>query len=156
MVCEHACGSTTGCARSGSLWNKAFVKGAFSRPSFQHFLRGGYKRDLHAFQGRKRHHGRFGAPEKEKGGGGAGGSNCRRVGPGAMPLWGMLYADDAEVVSQSPEQLRQIIGVIVVVCAAFGSTVSAAKTEIISLRVKGMPESTAIFSVEAAGKCTTK
>ena len=28
MACEHACGSTTGCARGGSLWNKAFVKGA--------------------------------------------------------------------------------------------------------------------------------
>ena len=33
MACEHACGSTTGCARGGSLWNKAFVKGACSRPS---------------------------------------------------------------------------------------------------------------------------
>ena len=27
MACEHACGSTTERARSGSLWNKAFVKG---------------------------------------------------------------------------------------------------------------------------------
>ena len=93
---------------------------------------------------------------KKKGAGGLGGVYCRRVTPGAMPLWGMLYADDAEVVSQSPEQLRKIIGVIVVECAAFGRTVSEAKTEIISLRVKGMSESTAIFSVEAAGKCTTK
>ena len=30
----------------------------------------------------------------------------------AMPLWGMLYADDAGVVSRSPEQLRNIMGVI--------------------------------------------
>ena len=30
---EHVCGSTIGCARGGSLWNKAFVKGACSRPS---------------------------------------------------------------------------------------------------------------------------
>ena len=37
----------------------------------------------------------------------------------ATPLWGMLYADDAGVVSQSTEQLRKIMGVIVVVCAAF-------------------------------------
>ena len=44
------------------------------------------------------------------------------------------------------------MGVIVVVCAAFGLTVSEAKTEIMCLRVKGMPESTAIFSVEAAGQ----
>ena len=45
-------------------------------------------------------------------------------------LWGMLYADDAGVVSQSPEKLRKMMGVIVVVCAAFGFTVLEAKTEI--------------------------
>ena len=39
------------------------------------------------------------------------------------------------------------MGVIVVVCAAFGLTVSETKTEIICLRAKGMPESTATFSV---------
>ena len=33
IACEHACGSTTGCARGDSLWNKAFVKGAYSSPS---------------------------------------------------------------------------------------------------------------------------
>ena len=70
----------------------------------------------------------------------------------ATPLWGILYADDAGVVSQSPEQLRKIMGVIVVVCAAFGLTVSEAKTEIVCLRAKRMPESTSIFSVEAAGQ----
>ena len=40
--------------------------------------------------------------------------------------------------------------VIVVVSAAFDLTASEAKTEIMCLRAKGMPESTAIFSVEAA------
>ena len=70
----------------------------------------------------------------------------------ATPLWGMLYADGAGVVSQSLEQLRKIMGVIVVVCVAFGLIVSEAKTEIMCLRAKGMPESTAIFSVEAAGQ----
>ena len=44
------------------------------------------------------------------------------------------------------------MGVIVVVYADFGLTVSEAKTEIMCLRVKGMPESTTIFSVEAAGQ----
>ena len=44
------------------------------------------------------------------------------------------------------------MGVIVVVCAAFGLTVSEAKTEIMCLRAKGVPESTAIFSVETAGQ----
>ena len=64
----------------------------------------------------------------------------------------MLYADDAGVVSQSPEQLRKMMGVIVVVCAAFGLTVSEVRTEIMCLRAKGRPESTATFSVEAAGQ----
>ena len=52
----------------------------------------------------------------------------------ATPPWGMLYADDAGVVSRSPEQLRKMMEVIVVVCAAFGLTVSEAKTEIMCLR----------------------
>ena len=70
----------------------------------------------------------------------------------ATPLWDMLYADDAGVVSRSPEPLRKMMGLIVVVCAAFGLTVSEAKTEIMCLRAKGMPEPTATFSVEAAGQ----
>ena len=41
-------------------------------PPVQHLLRGGYKRGLHAFQGRQRHRGRFGTPEEEKGAGGRG------------------------------------------------------------------------------------
>ena len=64
----------------------------------------------------------------------------------------MLYADDAGFVSQSPEQLRKVMGVIVVVCATFALTLSEAKTEIMCLRAKGMPESTAICSVGAAGQ----
>ena len=55
----------------------------------------------------------------------------------ATLLWGMLYADDAGVVSQSPEQPRKMMGVIVVMCAAFGLTVSEAKIEIMYLRTKG-------------------
>ena len=47
----------------------------------------------------------------------------------ATSLWGMLYADDAGVVSQSPEQLRKMMVAIVTVCAAFGLTVLEAKTE---------------------------
>ena len=64
----------------------------------------------------------------------------------------MLYADDAGVVSQSPEQLRKMMRMIMVVCAAFGLTVPEAKTEIMCLHTKEMPESTATFSVEAAGQ----
>ena len=43
-----------------------------------------------------------------------------------------------------------MIGVIVVVCAAFGLTVSEDTTEIMCLRANGIPEPTATFSVEAA------
>ena len=70
----------------------------------------------------------------------------------ATPPWGMLYADDAGVVSRSPEQLRKMMGVIVVLCAVFGLIVSEARTEIMCLRAKGMPESTVVFSVEVAGQ----
>ena len=70
----------------------------------------------------------------------------------ATSLWGTLYADDAGVVSQSPEQLRKMTGVVVVVCAALDLTISEGETEIVCLRTKGMPESTAIFGVEAAGQ----
>ena len=65
--------------------------------------------------------------------------------------WGMLSADDTGVVSQWPEQLRKMPGMIVVVCAAFGLNVLEAKTEIMCLLTKWMSESTTIFSVEAAG-----
>ena len=68
----------------------------------------------------------------------------------ATPIW--LYADDAGVVSRSPEQLRKMMGVIVVVCAAFGLTVSEVKTEIMCLRAKRFSESTDTFNVEAAGQ----
>ena len=83
---------------------------------------------------------------------GAGGRGEATVGETvlATPLWGMLYADDAGVVSQSPEQLRKLMAVIVVVCSAFDLTESEAETKIMCLRAKGMPESTATFSVEAA------
>ena len=57
-------------------------------------------------------------------------------------LWDMLEAaDDAGVVSQSPEQPRKMIGVVVVVCAGFGLTVLEEKTKIVRLRTKGIPES---------------
>ena len=59
----------------------------------------------------------------------------------------MLRADDTGAVSQSPGGLRKTIGVIVVVCAAFGFAVSETKTEMMCLRTKGVSETTAVFSV---------
>ena len=44
------------------------------------------------------------------------------------------------------------MGVNVVVCAAFGLAVPKAKTETTCLLTKGVPESTATFSIEAAGQ----
>ena len=134
--CEHACGSTTGYARVLPV---------------QYLLRGGYKRGLHVFQGGQRHHGRFGAPKEDKEGGGAGGSDCRRVSSGDATL-GHALCCDANVVLKSPEQLRKMMGAIVVVYAAFGLAVSEAKTVIMCLRADGMPESTLAFSVEAGGQ----
>ena len=65
----------------------------------------------------------------------------------------MLKADDTGVVSQSLDQLSKIMGAIVVVCVAFGFTVSEAKTDIsMCLHTKRMSESTAIFCVEATGQ----
>ena len=110
----------------------------------QRLLRGGYKSGLHAFQGGQRHHG------EKKGAGGRGEATARES-VLATPLWGILYDDEAGVVSQSSEQLRTMLGVIVVVCEAFGLTVSGTKTEIMCLRAKGIPESIAIFSIDAAG-----
>ena len=121
-------------------------------PPVQNLLCGGYKRGLHAFQGGQRHHGRFGTLEEENGGGGRGEATAGESAL-ATPLWDILYADDAGVILQSPERPRKMMmGVIVVVCAAFGLIVSEAKTKNMCLRTKTMPESTATFSVEAAGQ----
>ena len=57
---------------------------------------------------------------------GASGRTTRDPAP-ATSLWGMLYADDAAVVSQSPEQLRKMMVVIVTACEAFCLTVSETK-----------------------------
>ena len=42
----------------------------------------------------------------------------------ATSLGGMLYASNAGVISQSNEQLKKMIGVIVVVFMAFGLTIT--------------------------------
>ena len=60
-------------------------------------------------------------------------------------VWGMLYADDTGVVSRSPKQLTKMMGVIVIVCTAFGLTVLEAKPESMCLRMKQMLDATAIY-----------
>ena len=44
-------------------------------------------------------------------------------------VWGMLYADDACIVSRAPQGLDKMMKIIVEVCRAFALTVSAKKTE---------------------------
>ena len=44
-------------------------------------------------------------------------------------VWGILYADDAYIVSQSLQGLAKMVEDIVEVCQAFALTVSAKKTE---------------------------
>ena len=44
-------------------------------------------------------------------------------------VWGMLYADDACIVSRSPQGLAKMVEVMVEVCRAFALTVSANRTE---------------------------
>ena len=99
-------------------------------PPVQHLLRGGNIRSLHSFQGGLRYNGRFGTPKEEKGGGGK-----------QLPesqSWPRRFGACVTLTlpgsSRSPEQLRKMMEVIVVVCAAFGLTVSEAKTEIMCLR----------------------
>ena len=100
---------------------------------------------------RQRQHGRLVHLRKKRGEGGRGEATAGES-VLATPLWGMLYADDVGVVSRSPEQLRKMMGVVVVVCAVFGLTLLEVKTEIMCLRAEGVPESTAILGVEAAGQ----
>ena len=67
---------------------------------------------------------------EEKAGVGAGTSleRARRA------VWGMLYADDAGVVSKSQEGLTRMMTLIVEVFGAFGLTVSEKKTETLLMR----------------------
>ena len=65
-------------------------------------------------------------------------------------LWGMLYADDAGIVSPSSEGLERMMTVIVTACSSFGLTASEAKTEIMCLETKGGGKVS--FTINAAGQ----
>ncbi|CAB1112683.1 unnamed protein product [Ectocarpus sp. CCAP 1310/34] len=57
-------------------------------------------------------------------------------------VWGMLYADDAGVVSRSAEGLARMMTIIVEVFGEFGLTVSEKKTETLLMRAKDKPTTT--------------
>ena len=65
-------------------------------------------------------------------------------------VWGMLYADDAWIVSQLPQRLAKTMEVIVEVCRAFALTVSAKKTETMCMPPLRTPRT--MVRVEAAAQ----
>ena len=65
-------------------------------------------------------------------------------------VWGMLYADDAGVVSKSPEGLTKMMTVIVTVFEAAGLTVSEKKTETMLFRTPHQEPQREPLVVEAA------
>ncbi|CAB1109459.1 unnamed protein product [Ectocarpus sp. CCAP 1310/34] len=68
----------------------------------------------------------------------------------AEALWAMLYADDATIVSRSPESLEKMMSVIVRVADLLELMVSEPKTEIMCMLPKGIEERP--FTVSAAGQ----
>ena len=64
--------------------------------------------------------------------------------------WGMLWADNAGIVTGSPGGLERMMTVIVTACSAFGLTVSEAKTEILCLQTKGGKKVS--LTINAAGQ----
>ena len=65
-------------------------------------------------------------------------------------LWGMLYADDASIVSRPSAGLKKMMTVIVTGCSAFGLTVSEAKTDTMYLKSKGGGKVS--FTINATGQ----
>ena len=65
-------------------------------------------------------------------------------------VWGMLYADNACIVSRSPQGLAKMMEVIVEVCRAFALTVSAKKTETPCMPPPRTPRT--MVRIEAAGQ----
>ena len=61
-----------------------------------------------------------------------------------------MYADDACIVSRSPQELAKMIEVIVEVCRTFALTVSAKKTETMCMPLSCTPRT--MGRIEAAGQ----
>ena len=69
-------------------------------------------------------------------------------------VWGMLDADDACIVSRSPQGLAKMMEVIEEVCRAFALTVSAKKTETMCMPPPRTPRT--MVRIEAAGQSTNR
>ena len=67
-------------------------------------------------------------------------------------VWGMLYTDDAGVVSTSPRGLTRMMGVIVVTCQEIGLTMSEKKTEAMHHLWSHPHTASNALRIEAAGQ----
>ena len=65
-------------------------------------------------------------------------------------VWGMLYADDACIISRPMQGLAKMMEVIVEFCRAFALTVSAKKTETMCMLPPRTPQT--VVRIEAAGQ----
>ena len=61
-------------------------------------------------------------------------------------IWGMLYADDACIVSRSPRGLGLMMAVFVEVFGAFGLTISESKTETMCMPIPRAPTTKIVFN----------
>ena len=63
-----------------------------------------------------------------------------------LAIWGMLYADDACIVSRSPRGLGRMMAVFVEVFGKFGSTISESKTENMYTPILRAPVTKIVFN----------
>ena len=61
-------------------------------------------------------------------------------------IWGMLYADDACIVSRSTRGLGRMMAVFVEVFGAFGLTISESKTETMCMPIPRAPATKGVFN----------
>ena len=61
-------------------------------------------------------------------------------------IWGMLYADDACIVSRSPCGLGRMLAVFVEVFGTFGLTISESKTEAMCMPIPRAPATKIVFN----------
>ena len=73
-----------------------------------------------------------------------------KEGEEVQSVWGMLYADNAGIVSRSSEGLERMMAVIVTACSSFRLTVSEAKTVIMCMQTEGGGKVS--FTINAAGQ----
>ena len=117
MACEHACGSTIVCSGSFAV-EQGLRQGCVLAPLlFNIFFAAVINVTYTRFKADKDIMDALVHLRKKRGAWRRGGATAGEP-VLEMPLWGMLYANDAGNVSQLPEQLRKMMSVVVVVCAA--------------------------------------